>query len=99
MPATAQPLLPEPNGADGEWSLNRYFGARTHEAPELRCVPVRQPNAAMRFGTADRRRFGRAMKAKMFFVDVDPDDADGIIRSGRNLRFCVRGIGVPEEIG
>src|SRR5688572_29503717 len=59
-------------------------------------VPVGQPHAAMRLRAADRARLGRAVDPVMLLADVDPDAADRVVGTGRDLRLGVLGVGVPE---
>ena len=65
--------------------LNRR--PRLDEGGQPRGIPVGQAHAAMRLGVADAPRFGRPVDAVVLDVDVDPDDADGIVRAG--LERCL----------
>ena len=53
----------------------------------------------MRLDMADLRRLRRAVDAVMRLRQIDPDDADRIVRSGLERRLAVAGRGVPEQIG
>ena len=39
------------------------------------------------------------MDSVVFLGDADPDYADGVSRAGRDFRFGLVGVGVPEEVG
>src|SRR5688500_2593918 len=95
---TARSLPCEPIAVGTVSSLDRDFSTHGHQTGQLGRIPVRQADAAMRLRAADRGWLRRAVQAEMRFVDVDPDYADRIIRSGRDLRFRVRRIRIPEQI-
>ena len=52
----------------------------------------------MRLGVADAPRFGRPVDAVVVHVDVDPDNADGIVGAGLQRCLSVAWLCVPEEI-
>lgn len=54
---------------------------RARHAGEVDRVPVGQSDAAMRFGLADGLWRGRAVYAVGQGGEVDPDEADGVVRS------------------
>ena len=62
-----------------------------HHAREIERVPIGEPNAAMRFGLADLFRRRRAMDAVARRAQIDPDDADWILRT-RSDRKLVLGL-------
>src|SRR5207249_3889396 len=91
-PPTAQSLRCAPTG-DRCGSLQDDFGSRAHEARQPGGVPIGEANAAMRLGLADRRRLRRAVQPEMFLVDIDPDDADRVVRAGGNFRLRLGRVG------
>jgi len=51
-----------------------------HHACEIERIPIGEPDATMRFGLADLLRRWRAMDAVARRGQIDPDDADRILR-------------------
>lgn len=57
-----------------------YRSALVHHAGEVQRVPVSEANATMRLGFANLVRFRCAMNAVGGRGEVNPDQADGIVR-------------------
>src|SRR5215472_9298356 len=60
-----------------------------HHAREIERVPIGEPDAAMRFGLADLLRRRRAMYAVARRAQIDPDDADWILRPRSDCKFVL----------
>src|SRR4051812_38625338 len=73
--------------------------SRSHRLGERRGIPVRHPDATVRLRLADRRRVRGPVNPVMRYRQVDPDDADRVVGTGRNLRFLLARGRVPEEFG
>src|SRR5437763_8354301 len=79
-------------------SLQNDFGSRAHEARQFGGVPIGETNTAVRLSLTNRRWLRRAVQAEMFLVDIDPDDADRVVRTGGNFRLRLGRVRVPEQI-
>src|SRR5262249_8465406 len=64
-------------------------GPAMHHAGQIERVPIGKSNAAMRFGLADLLRRRRAMNAIARRAQIDPDDADRILRSRSDRKFVL----------
>src|SRR5262249_3926120 len=99
MPETATAALgltAEAGRADA--SLEDDGRVRTHECRNTRRVPVGEPYAAMRLRVADPRRLRGSMQAVVLDAQIDPDDADRIVRSRFDRRLGVGSLCVPEQV-
>src|SRR5688500_6150460 len=96
MPPRARLFPRQSTDGGSSHSSNRDLRARTYEPAQPRRIPVRQADAAVRFAPSDGRGLGSAVKAEMFFVDVDPHHAHRVIRPGSDFGFGVLFVRVPE---
>src|SRR3954466_9128841 len=66
---------------------------------QLRRVPIGEADTTVRCRVPDPRGLGRSVNSVMLFREIDPNDADGIIRARVDGRLLVGSLGVPEEVG
>src|SRR5437899_10841016 len=62
------------------------------EAQQILRVPICEPKAAVRFGTADFLRAGRAMNTVAGLIQTDPGDAHGVVRAGTGVQLALQGL-------
>src|SRR5690349_17738728 len=72
--------------------------ARGYEQGKLLRIPIGQMHAAVGYLVSDLRWIGRAVNAIVRLAEAEPDDADRIVRSRRNLRFGVMGLGAADPL-
>src|SRR5215471_20438119 len=66
---------------------NRY--ARANTAGEVKGIPIGESDAAMRLGLADTFRMRRPMNSITCLGQIDPDQADRIVGTGRDAKFSI----------
>jgi hypothetical protein len=63
--------------------------ASTNPLGKVKCIPIGKPDAAMRAGFADLFRVARSMNSVGRLVQVDPDQPDRVVGTGRDGEFCI----------
>ncbi len=71
---------------------NDYRGSGPDEFHQILRIPVRQPEAAVRFGAPHQFRDGCAVNAVARQVQADPRDPHGIIGPGLQNKFTPDGL-------
>jgi hypothetical protein len=80
------------------WSLLKNdFRCRAGHLRKAGGVPVAEVNAAIALRAPNPGRLGRAVDAIMRLVEVDPNNADGIVGAGLQHGFPVTFGSIPEQ--
>src|SRR6266404_5158137 len=56
---------------------------------KVKGIPIGKPDAAMRPGFADLFRVARSMNSIGRLVQIDPDQADGVVGTGRDCELSI----------
>ena len=80
------------------YSFSRAGVLGLHHPRQFLRIPIRQPDAAVRFRVPDAPGLRRSVDPIMLFRERDPNHPDRVVRTGLNNGLLIGRVRVPEEV-